>query len=356
MQSFFQTHKHKVSRYLGYAFSSTGILGGGRGGVDTDARTRLLSYTLGGKMIRAGLVQVGYDLFSADPDPVTVPVGAALELFQSGLLIHDDIMDRDDLRRGKETLHVQFYREAEKEGLADPRRVGEALGVCVGDLAFFLGFQILSLVTMDAEPHKKLLEAVAREMSLVGTAQMRDVSWGARQADAPLITEDEVLSLYRFKTGRYTFSLPLACGALLAGAPPQAVAVLEHIGEALGIIFQIKDDELGLFGEENDLGKPVGSDIREGKKTIYFTRLVPKLSARNRKRFFSLYGRPDVSPEDIRSLQRLITETGVRDEIDQLTSSRAEEVRKLIHSPQLPPSEQKNLLLQLLDYSLRRRS
>ncbi|HET6487239.1 MAG TPA: polyprenyl synthetase family protein, partial [Spirochaetia bacterium] len=235
-----------------------------------EACDRLRQFVLAGKMIRGGLVTVGLSLCRDGPSSrelhMAHQVGAAIELFQSGLLIHDDIMDRDLMRRGRATLFEQYSRDARQGGVNDWRHLGEALGTCVGDVAFFLGYELLGGLSPSPAALGRIIALFSRELAAVGIAQMQDVAWGADPSAQP--GTDDILRLYRFKTGRYSFSLPLAAGAILAGAADSSIEALEALGECVGVIFQIRDDELGLWGDEKKTGKPVGSDIREGKKTL----------------------------------------------------------------------------------------
>ena len=252
------------------------------GDFGSDSARRLDEFSARGKMIRGCLVRLGFELGGGKSVPPEAEesvarAGAAMELFQSGLLVHDDIMDRDRTRRGAPTLHVGYEADLARGLYGDPAHNGSSLGICAGDLAYFSAFHVLAGLEVPADVARQVCQTAARELALVGVAQMQDVANGAvrhesinpfREATASP-DEQAILLLYRYKTGRYTFSLPLSIGATLAGADLQTKASLEEAGEALGILFQLKDDELGLFADEDELGKPVGADIREDKKTLF---------------------------------------------------------------------------------------
>jgi geranylgeranyl diphosphate synthase type I len=146
-----------------------------------------------------------------------LPLACALELFHAAFLIHDDIMDGDAVRRGKPSMHAQ---------------VGESVALSIGDMAIFCGYDVLSHLGQE------LVSYISRELANVTVAQMHDVYPREEQ------TRDALLHTYTYKTARYTFSLPLAAGAILAGAPGETIAQLERLGESMGILFQIRDDEL----------------------------------------------------------------------------------------------------------------
>ena len=219
------------------------------GEFDADVLRRLKEYVVRGKLLRGALVFLGYEAAEgprlASPDGEAerrcLAAAAAMELTQSFLLIHDDIMDKDEVRRGVPSLHRQYREFSQERGVEDAEHLGVSLGICVGDVGVFLAMELLA----QADP--SLLSTYARELNLVGLAQMDDVYFG-QAPEEPAV--DRIVQVYRFKTGRYTFSLPLVLGAALGGADQGTQEALARFGEELGVVFQIKDDEIGLFGEE----------------------------------------------------------------------------------------------------------
>jgi geranylgeranyl diphosphate synthase type I len=280
-----------------------------------------------------------------------VSAGAAMELLQSGLLVHDDIMDRDEVRRGLSSVFHQYARLAEGDGIADAYHLGESLGICAGDVAYFLAFETLGRLQLPPPTHREVLSLTARELGYVGVAQMQDIYAGAARA---AVLEEEVIRLYLYKTGRYTFSLPLMVGGLIAGGPEEIVATLERLGESLGIIFQIKDDEIGLFGEAEQTGKPVGSDIKEGKKTLYYWYLQRRAPGQDLERLRGIFGNPDIGPQEVRYVRSLTERLGIRREVQARADGLAETSRSLIGDLRSARAEERDIFLALLDYSLAR--
>jgi geranylgeranyl diphosphate synthase, type I len=322
-----------------------------------DAGRRLLEFALQGKMIRGCLVQLGYSLAresraGSEPPESVLMASSAMELFQSGLLVHDDIMDRDILRRGKPSIFRQYAEEAERGRSADPPRTGEALGICAGDVAYFLAFELLSRVAGEPAALREVLALCARELAAVGIAQMQDVSWGGSKIG---VTDAEILRMYTWKTGRYSFSLPLMVGSLIGGAPAILCEELEKLGECMGLLFQIHDDELGLFGSEQELGKPVGSDVREGKKTLYYARLMAAASPQERERLDRIFGNPGGTAEDLDYVRSLSVHRGVRDGIVALSADLQERTRSIIARLSRGTREDRQALLGLLDFTTARR-
>ncbi len=285
----------------------------------TQLVARLESYAHAGKMIRGILVRLGYELCAGEsPDAAMNRVldraGAAMEFVQAGLLIHDDIMDRDTLRRGGTTVHAQYERDAAEARAADPAHHGISLGVCAGDVAFFLGFHALaSLPVPEAlqERARKVAAFSAQELCWVGVAQMQDVRSGAGGLGSDP-DPAQILRVYRYKTGRYTFSLPLVAGAMLAGAGPVHIEALDQAGENLGVVFQLKDDELGIFGDAQKSGKRADSDIRENKKTLLRHFLYEAADAELRARLDAVFGSPEPGEAGLGRVREAMEQTGAR--------------------------------------------
>jgi geranylgeranyl diphosphate synthase type I len=278
-----------------------------------------------------------------------------MELFQTALLVHDDIMDRDLERRGGPSIHHQYEKHAEGAEFRDPVHYGCAMGMCAGDVAFFAAFEALSHLAADPRSVREVLRLFARELAAVGVAQAQDVHYGAAGA-AAAVGAGDVERLYLYKTGRYTFSLPLCAGALLSGASQKVRSSLEHIGEGLGVVFQIKDDEIGLFGDPERTGKPAGSDVREGKKTIYYVELLSRVDPEQKPRVEAIYGAEEASAEDVAAIRDLTQKTGARDAVRRRMlayAARARSEIEALHSdaPAVAPH-----LKRLLDYSLERTS
>jgi len=302
--------------------------------------------------------------------PGLIELGAALELFQAGLLAHDDIMDQDELRRGKPTLHKGFESEERRRANADGavptcstrrserepnfKRLGESKGICAGDIFFFEAWNLVSRA--DPQLAAALSARFSRDLVDVCMAQIADVSFGMRK---PFPNLEEALEVYTYKTARYTITLPLCTGASFAGRP-DAVSALEVIGDPLGIVFQLQDDYLGLFGDERELGKPIGSDIREGKKTPFMIRLLPRLTAAEKASFFDIFGKDNIDAGDIDYIRRLVSANGVDDEIRGMIDASAQKTETALETFSRNVAgfnpEAFQLLHDFIEYSIARKS
>ncbi len=318
-----------------------------------DVSRRLADFSRRGKMIRGGLVALGYLLFRDDPPDAVREAAAAMELLQSSFLVHDDIMDRDLTRRGLPTVFAQYARLGQTHGISDSGHFGEAMGICAGDVAFFFAFDLLSRLRLPAADRQRILERSHATVIETCVAQMQDVWFGASDRSRP-VAEDEVLAVYHYKTGRYTFTLPLQIGAVIAGQDEAVLTALERIGEHLGMIFQIKDDELGLFGSEEEIGKPVGSDIAAGKKTIFYVYLMEAASGEQRLRAQRMFGAGQATPETVAEVRRLVEELGVRSRAARRVEALAARAREAIAALPGGRERYRGLLLELLAYNLSR--
>jgi geranylgeranyl diphosphate synthase, type I len=295
-----------------------------------DAAARLRSFAARGKMLRGGLLLLGYEMYARRAaTAAAVRAAAAIEIIHSSLLVHDDIMDNDRLRRGASTIFAQYEQIGRGRHASDPARFGSAMGICAGDVGYFVAGDILSSLPLENGTKSTLLSLVFRELACVGLAQMQDISFGSfRRTPA----RDEVIALYLHKTARYTFSLPLAAGALLAGVPAAERRRLWQLGEHLGVIFQVRDDDLGIFGSEKETGKPVGSDIREGKKTLLSLELFRRARGEEKKTLEALFGKPTLTRTEAARVGAAIEKLGARQTLDSLLEGLAGKAERIIDS------------------------
>jgi len=319
----------------------------------SDVLSRLREFAGRGKMIRGALVYLGASLYGVSDDSHSItPVAASMELLQSFLLIHDDIMDEDEVRRGSPAVFAQYRQLGSEMRARNAQRFGESMAICAGDVAVFLATRLIAGAA-GVEPNRRirLVSLVSEEIARVGLAQMDDIYQGTVDH---AVTADDVLALYRYKTGRYTFSLPLMAGATIAGASESDQERIGRIGEALGIIFQIKDDELELFGDESTIGKPVGSDISEDKKTLHRMFLFQESAQddESSREIRRLFGRPGIDAREVERVRELMVRTGVTERVAEVVDRFAQECRDLISA--LQGVEDKEPLEHLLAFNLER--
>lgn len=251
----------------------------------------------GGKRFRPAMLAAAYRAVDARaPLAAAIDVGAALELLQTYLLIHDDWMDQDDVRRGGPSVHAMLRAHF---GVA---ATGDAAAVLAGDWASALAARVVAGI--DAPPPR-----VSRVSSIFARIE-EDAIWG-QQIDLAG-RGDRLERMIDLKTGSYTVRGPLALGAALAGARADEERVLERYARPLGIAFQLRDDLLGVFGDPAETGKPAGNDVRAGKRNLLWREAVARAAPRDAKRIERTVGRRDADDADVARVVALYASTGAR--------------------------------------------
>ncbi|WP_299034216.1 polyprenyl synthetase family protein [uncultured Pseudokineococcus sp.] len=272
----------------------------------------------GGKRLRPSFCAWGYRAAGGQDGAVEARVGAALELFQAAALIHDDVMDGSDTRRGMPALHRRFANAHAAEGWSGScERFGEAAAILAGDLC--LAWSDETLTSCGADPERLVAARLVfdRMRTQLMAGQYLDVLEQA-SGGAPEGADDRALRVLRWKSAKYTVEHPLLIGAALAGADAAQRAALSAYGLPLGEAFQLRDDVLGVYGDPAVTGKPAGDDLREGKRTMLVALAAQRGSAGDAALLASLLGAPDLDDDGVASLQDLIERTGSLAAVEQL--------------------------------------
>jgi geranylgeranyl diphosphate synthase type I len=272
---------------------------------------RLLKFSTNGKMLRGGFVMFACEMFGGTIDTRVLNIAAAMELSQSGILIHDDIMDNDRQRRGFPTAFAQYEHDAYEHAFENPEEYGKSMAITLGDMSMLLTYELIGDVEVGDTIRSQMMHEYAHTMTDLTQGQFLDYHYGVGSEEQ---TVDDILEMYRLKTGSYTFTLPFILGAYLAKAPDDQIKLLRECTERLGKVFQIVDDQLNLFGNPEVTGKPRGSDISENKKTLVRAMLMEHV------------GNQDMHYRDmdVETVCALIEERGVKEklqkQIDQLST------------------------------------
>jgi geranylgeranyl diphosphate synthase type I len=287
----------------------------------------------GGKRLRPAFCFWGFvGAGGAPEDDRVIDAGAAFELLHAFALVHDDVMDGSDTRRGKVTAHVDFgERHSVGTWRGEARRFGEGVAILIGDLSHVYADLLLDGAHADVAPiwHELRLELnIGQYLDLLGTARAdRDPAMARRIA--------------RYKSGKYTIERPLHVGAALAGKFDLLSGPLTAYGDPLGEAFQLRDDVLGAFGDEDLTGKPVGQDLREGKPTPLLAAAVVRATSEADLKILDLVGTEDLSPGEVAGIQQVIVDTGALDEIEtRITTLTTEAVDSLPASPLTQPAQE----------------
>lgn len=290
--------------------------------------TRLVS--AGGKRLRPAFCYLGFIGAGGDENSsVLLDVQAALELLHASALLHDDVIDGSNTRRGEPTVHTRYLtKHADSQWAGEARRFGEGVAILIGDLSFVYADQLMigvNNITAKIWSEMRIEVNIGQYLDVLGSAQ--------RQRD--LVKAERVC---RYKSGKYTIERPLHLGATLA-APENADVLLEQlsaIGLPLGDAFQMRDDVLGIFGDgsTNLTGKPVGDDIREGKPTPLLSMAFERATA-SQLQILEQVGTPQIDDVTISRVQQVIKETGALASLEAKISALVSESAKAVRQSSL---------------------
>ena len=294
----------------------------------------------GGKRLRARFLLAGWQsVTGSPPSTAAIAAAAALELFHAAALVHDDVIDNSDTRRGKPAAHRALeahHRDAEWEG--DAESFGRAAAVLLGDLLVAWSDDLfedgLVEASVDAASAARAEYATMRREVTIG--QFLDIAEESAFRTEPDDRHAErALRVASLKSARYSVQQPLLIGAALGGADAGQRDALSAFGHPLGMAYQLRDDVLGVFGDEAVTGKPSGDDLREGKRTVLVAYAREEMPTGTRRVFDELLGDPGLDAEQIASLQETIIQTGALDRVEVLIADYAREADRALSGARL---------------------
>lgn len=292
--------------------------------------TRIRDAIRGGKRIRPRLLLQTHTLLDGGDAGDALTAATAFELLHTALLIHDDLLDADLVRRGEPNLQGSFVAEALDAGasLEAATSWAGAAGLLAGDLLISTVHALLSGLST---PHAARIQMIVDECLFATAAgEFADIGLSVGTLDP---TADEISRMMRNKTAAYSFAAPLRAGAVLAGADAAHCAELDAIGDELGFIYQLRDDLLGVFGSEELLGKSVDGDLREGKRTLLIA-YAEGTDAWEEVRH--LFGRRSLDPDDAELMRGALIASGARSRAELLLRRRRDECVERIQRSSLP--------------------
>lgn len=280
----------------------------------------------GGKRLRPAVLMLAAEAVGGDPMSV-VPAAVALELVHNFTLVHDDIMDNDDVRRGMPAVHVKWGSEG---------------AILAGDTLYSKAFEILSSMEKDPESILKCVALLSKTCTEICEGQWMDVDFETRDT----VSEEEYLEMVEKKTS-VLYGAAAKVGALLGGASDEVADALYEFGRLVGISFQIQDDVIDMVTPEEILGKVRGSDLIEGKRTLI------AIHALNHGVELEIFGKGEsVTPEQIDEAVAILEKSGSIAYAQELSASSLEKGKKMLDI--LEDSEAKEILLAVADYMVTR--
>ena len=290
----------------------------------------------GGKRIRGALLFWSYFGVGGKEKRKILKVAAAIELIHLFLLVHDDIIDRGNLRHNKETLHKMLERKYKKSLSADEaQHFGESIAIIVGEMLYAIANKIILEAGFSLKETNEALVGIQKIVANTIIGQSQDIAIEHKKN----ATEEEVLKMYENKTAKYTFEGPLMIGAILAGcSDKKTLKLLSAYAMPLGIAFQIQDDILGVFGNEKKIGKSVASDVEEGKQSLLVVRARQFSSAFEKKNLNGILGKKQITQSEIKVFQNILKSTGALESVEDLAkqylSKGKQQIKKAIILPE----------------------
>jgi geranylgeranyl diphosphate synthase type II len=306
----------------------------------------------GGKRLRPYLAYLSYVGCGGKDEKSFLSVAVGLEIFHNFLLIHDDVIDRDTVRYGGPNI-IGRYQERLKSlsDSEDKQHFSEMAAVLAGDSASSMARLLFYEAPFSAEARLKALQCFDEALFAVAGGEFVD------SLAAPLgftsLSKEQIISVYIHKTALYSFGLPLQVGAALAGSTDDTFIALKALSLPIGVAYQMQDDYLGLFGSEEETGKPVLSDVREGKQTYLYALMSELTDPQQKERLSRLYGMKDAGVDEVEEIKRICIECGASGKVEELMRSYVSEAVEMISAVPLK-EEVRDALRQLITMCLNR--
>ncbi|MFX1570029.1 MAG: polyprenyl synthetase family protein [Promethearchaeota archaeon] len=284
-----------------------------------DYYSELKDYFLsGGKRIRPLLCIATFNAFNGNPDDMIVLPSIGVEFLHNASLIHDDIIDKDDFRRGKPAFHFRFrnYHQKYKLKRMTDYDFGNSIGIIGGDSAFFLGLEAYLLSDFDKELNINAINYYEQAFIEIANGVLIETD----MVNQRNLTIHDYIKMISLKTGAL-IEKSILIGANFARVEEKLNKYLSTYGTNLGIIFQIIDDILGTFGDEKITGKPIDSDILEGKKTCLLIEALNKLDKKDKDRLEGIIENPNISKNDVQEVRDLYLKAEVLNSCKDLANS-----------------------------------
>lgn len=291
----------------------------------------------GGKRLRPYLTLLIYQAYGGKNPKKVLPAAAAWELLHGCLLIHDDIIDRDDLRHGHPNIsgtYKQFYSARDREHLA------LSTALIAGDLALSSAYQVVAESTLTAAQKQVMFGELSKAVLTVAGGELLDF-----QAVEQEIQDVDTDIIAQTKTAEYSFCGPMLSGAKLAVASEDELVKIHKLGLNLGIGYQLSDDLLGVFGDQAKTGKPVDSDLREGKRTKLIQETLFRLDEDDELTLTMLFEKEkELTPEDIALLKQLILQSGSVEYIENKIAEYNQKAIAIVNTLDVPAAYKTELI------------
>ena len=295
-----------------------------------DAASHLIAH--GGKRLRPYMVIKSCEVLGGTAKQA-LPAAAAVEMIHNFTLVHDDIMDNDEMRHGVPTVHTKF---------------GIPVGILAGDVLFSKAFETISSDSkIPKEVSVALVSKLAQACVDVCEGQILDITLAQSQK---VPSENQYIRMIEKKTSAL-FEVSCAMGAICANTKRKDVSNLSSFGRNLGVAFQIVDDLIGIVGDSKITKKPVGNDIREGKKSLPILLAINKAKGDNKEKILDAFGNASISKDEIELVVKIISSMGIEDIVRKKAMQYSDAAKKSLASYN---GSAKKELISLLEFVVER--
>lgn len=327
-----------------------------------DVRWAVTAYVkYGGKRLRPAILLFSCGAVGGD-EKIAIPAAAAVEIFHTWTLVHDDIIDRDPIRRGQPTVHQYYHNQNLEHGdglklsSEEARHYGISVAILTGDIQHGWGISLMAeltsrfgvdpLVTLDL-----IYELDTRVLNTLVEGEVLDIQFAHRDIES--FTPEQIEDMLWKKTGAlYEFCGRAGAMIGIGKRDDPRIEAIAKFAALCGTAFQLQDDILGIIGKEETLGKPVGSDLREGKRTLVIYYAYQNAGSRDRERIVNVLGNQTASDEEVTGAIQLLRDLGGIDEVASRAMKLIEEATPLLDSIQ--DSNYRDLLYQWADFLIQR--
>lgn len=293
---------------------------------------RIIELSRGGKRVRPRAVISAHTYLGGARHEDALATAIAFELLHTALVIHDDIIDGDLERRGAPNITARFAEDAQGHGLTAQRARawGETMALLAGDLLLSSAVRVVGELDAPRRIRARVAELLDESIYEAASGEQADVAFGIG-LDVP--DTHDIRTMMERKTASYSFDAPLRAGAVLAGADDLVVRRLGAIGRSLGLLFQMRDDLLGVFGSPSETGKSASGDLREGKVTLLITHAA---GTAEWQEVSDLWGRNDLDESGVERLRDALERSGARIRLEAEIADQATHTLDLIEIAELP--------------------
>lgn len=293
-----------------------------------------------GKLVRGVLVDLGYFLLK-DNREYSNKLALAYEVFQTAILVHDDIIDKDEKRRGIETIHYANYKNYKDMHFSN------SIAICMGDYGLYKANSLIIDNYSNDSNLSKVFSYFNNTVLNTIKGEILDVVLPVKAKNKDIdnnLLEESIMNIYRLKTAHYTIIGPLSTGLLLAGANEKQLSDILNFGEKIGIAFQIQDDILGIYSD--NMGKVIGSDIKEFKQTILYSHIA---KTKYLDELLEVYGK-DINDENISKVRELFKISGSLEYANNMMNNLYNESLEIINKIKWIDESKKEILIGFVEY------